>query len=87
MPGFMETIQEAWEQPVNTMPSYVSTLNLYIGTTKALKLWKRQNMGNFALRLAIVNKVLLFLDTTQEQRNLTPDKLDFRHTSKRRLMA
>lgn len=44
---------------------------------KALKLWRQQNIGNLALRLAIANEVLLFLDAAQEHRTLTTEELEF----------
>ena len=63
MPGFMETIQEVWSQPVNTQDAILRIHVKLIRAAKALRLWKRQNLGNLALRLAIANEVLLFLDT------------------------
>ena len=79
MPGFNETIQEVWSHPVNTQDAILRFHVKLTRAAKALKLWKRQNLGNLALRLAIANEVLLFLDTAQEQRTLTPEELEFRH--------
>jgi endonuclease/exonuclease/phosphatase (EEP) superfamily protein YafD len=78
MPGFLEVIQEVWHQPVNTQDTILKMHVKLIRTSKALKLWKRQNLGNLPLRLAIAKEALLLLDTAQEQRQLTHDELEFR---------
>jgi hypothetical protein len=77
MPGFLETVQAAWDQLVNTQDAILRMHVKFLRTAKALKLWKRQNLDNLALRLAIANEVLLLLDTTQEQRLLTTEELQF----------
>jgi hypothetical protein len=77
MPGFLETVQAAWDQLVNTQDAILRMRVKFLRTAKALKLWKRQNLDNLALRLAIANEVLLLLDTAQEQRSLTTEELQF----------
>jgi len=47
-------------------------------TAKALKIWRRQNLGTLSLRLEIVNEILKLLNAAQEQRILTPEELEFR---------
>jgi hypothetical protein len=49
-----------------------------IRTAKALKLWRRQNLGNLPLRLEIAKQLLLLMDTEQEQRSLMSEELVFR---------
>jgi exonuclease III len=78
MAGVLEVIQEVWNQPVNTQDAIVRMHVKLIRTAKALKIWKRQNLGSLPLLLAIAKEELLLLDTTQEQRQLTPEELDFR---------
>jgi hypothetical protein len=78
MTGFIEVIQDVWAQPVNTQDAILRMHVKLIRTAKALKTWRRQNLGNLPLRLAIAQQLLLLLDTAQEQRLLTPDELEFR---------
>jgi hypothetical protein len=82
MMGFMETIQAVWEQPVNTQDAIPRMHVKLIRTAKALKLWRRQTLGNLTLSLAIVKELILLLDRTQENRLLTLDELDFRSSLK-----
>jgi hypothetical protein len=77
MTGFMETVQEVWQQPVNTQDVILRMHVKLIRTAKALKLWRRQHLGNLPLRLAMVNELLLLMDRTQEYRVPTPEELEF----------
>lgn len=70
---FMETVQSIWEQPINTQDAILHLHVKLLRIAKALKLWKRQHMGNMALRLAIANEVLRSLDAAQEQSHLTTE--------------
>lgn len=87
MPGFNEVIQEVWNQPVNTQDAILRMHIKLIQTAKALKLWKRQNLGNIVLRLAIAKEVLLLLEVAQEQRTLTLEELEFRRYLKAKLVG
>ena len=78
MPGFKEVIEDTWTQPVNTQDAILRMHVKLIRTAKALKLWRRQNLGNLQLRLEIVKEILKLLDGAQEQRVLTPEELEFR---------
>jgi hypothetical protein len=78
MPGFYETVQSAWSQPVNTQDNILRMHVKLLRTAKALKLWRRQSLGNLPLRLEIAKQLLLLMDAEQEQRTLTPDELCFR---------
>lgn len=78
MPGFQETVQTAWSQQVNTQDAILRMHVKLIRMAKALKLWHRQSLGNFPLRLEITKKLLLIMDKEQEQRQLTQDELIFR---------
>jgi hypothetical protein len=49
-----------------------------IHTAKALKLWRRQSLGNLPLRLEIAKQLLLIMDTEQEKRALSQEELVFR---------
>lgn len=78
MPGFHETVQNAWAQPVDTQDAILRMHVKLLRTAKALKLWRRQSLGNIPLRLQIAKQLLLIMDTEQETRPLTQDELVFR---------
>jgi hypothetical protein len=65
--GFYEAVQAAWAQPVNTQDPLLRMHVKLIRTTKALKLWRRQSLGNLPLRLEIAKQLLLLMDTEQEK--------------------
>ena len=71
MPGFREVIEDTWAQPVNTQDAILRMHVKLLRTAKALKIWRRQNLGNLLLRLEIVKEILKLLDVAQEQRILT----------------
>jgi hypothetical protein len=77
MLGFYETVQAAWAQPVNTQDPILRMHVKLIRTAKALKMWRRQSLGNLPLRLEIAKRLLL-MDVEQEQRPLSQDELVFR---------
>ena len=78
MPGFKEVIEDTWAQPVNTQDAILRMHVKLLRTAKALKIWRRQNLGNLSLRLEIVKEILKLLNAAQEQRILTPEELEFR---------
>jgi hypothetical protein len=49
MPVFYETVQAAWAQPVNTQDPILRMHVKLIRTAKALKMWRRQSLGNLPL--------------------------------------
>lgn len=87
MPGFKEVVQTTWDQPVNTQDSILRMHVKLIRTAKALKLWRRQSLGNLPLRLEIAKQLLLLMDTEQESRSLTPDELTFRRYLKAKTVS
>jgi hypothetical protein len=86
MPGFLETVQTAWAQLVNTQDSILRMHVKLIRTAKALKLWRRQSLGNLPLRLEIAKQLLPLMDTEQEKRPLSQDELVFRRYLKAELV-
>jgi len=62
MPGFMEAVKDAWDNPVNSQdPLLVFHVKL-LRTAKALKIWRRRNFSNWKLRTAILQLILLELE-------------------------
>jgi endonuclease/exonuclease/phosphatase (EEP) superfamily protein YafD len=78
MPAFYETVQAAWSQTVNTQDPILRMHVKLIHTAKALKLWRRQTLGNLSLCLEIAKQLLLIMDTEQEKRTLSQEELVFR---------
>jgi exonuclease III len=78
MPGFMETVQHAWEQPVNTQNALLRMHVKLLRLARALKVWRRAHFSNWKIQMAIVQVVLLELEKAQERRSLTTEELEFR---------
>jgi len=69
MPGFTETVQEAWEKPVNTQDALIS---LHV------------KLLHSANSTAIVQVILLELEMAHERRNLSQEELEFKKFLKSR---
>lgn len=78
VPGFTEMIQNTWEQPVNTQDAILRLHVKLIRTEKAIKIWRRQNIGNIRLQLAIMQVAFLHIEKAQEFRQLSEVELDLK---------
>jgi len=78
MPGFTETVQEAWNRAVNTQDDILRIHVKLIRTAKALKNWRRKSLGRYKITWAILNITLANLERAQESRILTPEELEFK---------
>jgi hypothetical protein len=78
MPGFTETVKQAWEQPVNTQNAMLRMHVKLLRTARALKVWRRTIFSEWKLQSAILEVVLLELEKAQERRNLTEEELQFK---------
>ena len=78
MPGFTETVQEAWNRAVNTQDDILRIHVKLIRTAKALKNWRRKSLGGYKITWAILNITLANLERAQESRILTPEELEFK---------
>jgi len=78
MPGFTETIQEAWNRAVNTQDDILRIHIKLIRTTKVLKNWRRKSLGGYKITWAILNITLANLERAQESIILTPEELEFK---------
>jgi hypothetical protein len=56
MPAFYDIVKAAWAQPVNTQDPILRMHVKLLRTAKALKLWRRQTLGNLPLRLEIAKR-------------------------------
>lgn len=77
-PDFMETVQEAWNRPVNTQDSIMRLHVKLMRTAKALKMWRRKNFCDWKVRWAVLNITLLNLEKAQEERSLTHEEVSFK---------
>jgi hypothetical protein len=87
MPGFMEAVKEAWDNPVNTQDPLLRLHFKLLRTAKALKAWRRRNFSNWKLRTAIIQLILLELEKAQEIWNLSQEELEFKKFLKSRLVG
>jgi hypothetical protein len=86
MSAFYDTVKAAWAQPVNSQDPILRMHVKLLRTAKALKLWRRQTLGNLPLRLEIAKQLLLIMDVEQEKRTLSQDELVFRRYLKAKIM-
>jgi hypothetical protein len=65
MEGFNQTVQTAWNRPVSASQPLKRLHIKMARTAKAIKQWKKTKIGDTALQLAIVNELILQLETAQ----------------------
>jgi hypothetical protein len=69
LPG--DVVKEAWNKPLLTTDA-IRRLHIKLArTAKALKQWKKNNIGNIKMQLAIIKDVIWQLDQAKERRNLS----------------
>jgi hypothetical protein len=78
MPGFLDTVQEAWSKPINTQYAILCIHVKLLRPAKALRNWRRKSMGRWKLIWAIINIVLSNLEKTQEVRILATEEVEFK---------
>jgi endonuclease/exonuclease/phosphatase family metal-dependent hydrolase len=76
MEGFNQMVQTAWNRPVSASQPLKRLHIKMARTAKAIKQWKKTKIGDTALQLAIVNELILQLETAQEDRPLSLAELD-----------
>jgi hypothetical protein len=76
LPG--DVVKEAWNKPLLATDA-IRRLHIKLArTAKALKQWKKNNIGNIKMQLAIIKDVIWQLDQAQEGRNLSHSEYAFR---------
>ena len=78
LPGFLETVQETWNKPVNTQDTLLRIHVKLLRTTKALKNLRHQCLSGWRISWAILNITLANMEKAQEVRSLTPDEIEFK---------
>jgi hypothetical protein len=86
-PGFLETVKEVWDKPVNTQDAILRVHVKLMRTAKSLKLWRRKNFSTWKLQWAILNITLANLERAQESRMLTQDEMEFKRYLKTKALG
>ena len=85
LPGFSDTVQEAWSKPVRSNVR-IRALHVKLArTARALKRWGRQKFDMLKKQDEIANEIILRLDQAQEARRLTNEELSLRRLAKQRV--
>jgi hypothetical protein len=85
MPGFFETVQEAWSKETPQTLNHLFTLHLKLSrAAKALRSWSKSLMSHCKLSMTICREVIKQLGKAQEQRVLTQEECK---TLKHRLLG
>jgi exonuclease III len=84
--GFNEVVHQAWNSTVTTDDAILRLHVKMVRTAKALMAWRRNTVGNFKVKMAIIQITLTLLDKAQENRQLSSEELDFRRTLKSKIL-
>ena len=66
MEGFFEAVQTAWNKLVNSVQPLKHLHIKLARTIKGIKNWKKSNIGDTRLQLAIVKEIILRLETAKK---------------------
>jgi hypothetical protein len=86
-PGFLETVKEAWDKPVDTQDAILRMHVKLLRTAKALKLWRRKNFSGWKVQWEILNITLSNLERAQEARPLTQEEMAFKQYLKTKALG
>lgn len=78
MPGFQETVAEAWTKPLQETDALRKIHIKLARTARALKKLQKENIGNIKLQTTVAKEIILRLDVAEEERQLTQEELQFR---------
>jgi hypothetical protein len=88
MPGFLETVEEAWNRETPQTLNHLLTLHVKLSrTAKALKSWSKSLLSQCKLNMAIYREVIEQLEKAQEHRSLSPEECCLIKTLKQRLLG
>ncbi|XP_073353833.1 uncharacterized protein [Aegilops tauschii subsp. strangulata] len=86
-PHYSETVQHAWERPVNHDCPFVRIKIKMQRVAKDLKIWSRSLFSKTKLQFHIANEVILQLDIAQEKRALTAEEFNLRKLLKTKVLG
>lgn len=87
LPGFQETVKEAWERDLRTYNPYLRLHTKLQRTGLTLKKWARAKIGNNKLLLCATSKLIGILDAVQEHRPLSELEIKLRQDLKLRYLG
>lgn len=87
LPGFLETVQSAWSQPVSASHPVKRLSTKLKAMGKALRAWSSRILSDSRVQFHLVNELILRLDIAQENRALSPDVLSLRNNLKLRILG
>lgn len=86
-PRFQETVQRAWQRPVQQSCAFARLRTKMLRTAYDLKIWSKSLFSDAKVQFHIVNEVILRLDVAQEKRILTNAEFALRKLLKIRLVG
>jgi hypothetical protein len=87
MPGFQETVSQAWNREVQPALNPSTTLHIKLSrTAKAPRSWSRSLIPQTKVASAVCREVIQQLESTQEQRQLNLEERQLISTLKNRLL-
>ena len=87
MPGFMEVVNKAWNEPLEHSEPYQVLFHKLKKVALRLSEWSRGLFSKAKVHLHAALLVILRLDIAQENRQLSPDERDLRARLKRRVIS
>lgn len=79
-PHFQQTVQRAWQRPVNHCCPFTRMKIKLRRTAADLKIWAKNIFSNTKMQFHLASEVVLRLDVAQERRQLTPREFWLRKT-------
>jgi hypothetical protein len=72
MPGFQDSVKEAWSKPVNANRNPMNTIHIKLSrTAKSLRRWAKSLISEYKVALVVCMEVIDQLERAQEGRQLT----------------
>jgi hypothetical protein len=88
MPGFHETVQQAWGRDINQNLTPLTVLHTKLGrAAKALRKWAKSLVPQGKISLAICREVVSRLEQAQESRQLSQGECNLLGTLKNRILG
>jgi hypothetical protein len=87
MPGFKETVQDAWNAPHTHIEPCQCLFHKLSNTSLRLRKWSKSLFSKAKVEFHMANEIILRLDIAQESRALSPQERDLRARLKRRILG
>ena len=87
VPGFFETVQQAWDLPVRGTSPMMIFHNRLENTRTALKSWSKELFSEARLQLHMANEVIQRLDMAQESRTLSQAEFELHRDLKQHILG